>query len=193
MGKIVISANCSLDGVVQDPDGKDGMAFGGWFDRSVGEDRAPWTENLVAEAMGAEALLLGRRSDEWFASRWLARTGAYADRLNTLPKYVVSRSIEHAAWSNATVLSGDLADEIDKLKRDVSGEIVVYASFQLVRALIARGLFDELRVAVLPVVVGQGERLFGRADGTRVLRHTQTRALGSGIVFSTYEMPEKES
>ena len=200
MGKIIISANSSLDGIAQDPDGKEGSELGGWFDQSVGADRAAWAENLVAEAQHAEALLLGRTSDEWFAERWLPRTGAYADRLNAMPKYVVSRSAEHAAWSNATLLGGDMPDEIAKLKREIDGEIVVYGSFQLGHALMEADLVDQIRVAVLPVVVGEGVRLFSRTGGMgaiggvggiKVLRHLDTKTLGRGIVFSSYEVAGK--
>ena len=156
MGKIIISTNSSLDGIVQDPDGKDGFALGGWFEQVVGDDRAEWAAGFATEALGASALLLGRTSDEWFASRWLSRTGEWADKLNGMPKYVVSGTLEHTAWSNGTVLSGDLATEVAKLKRETDGEILVYGSFQLGHALVEQGLVDEIRLLVLPVLVGDG-------------------------------------
>lgn len=192
MGKIVISTNSSLDGVVQDPDGKDGFALGGWFDRVVGEDRAPWAAEFTAEALGGEALLLGRTSDEWFASRWLGREGEWADKLNAMPKYVVSGTLERTAWSNGTVLSGDPITEVAKLKRELAGEILVYGSFQLGHALIEHDLVDEIRVMVIPVVVGDGVRLFSRtggaASGVTPLRLISTKVLGAGIVSSAYEV-----
>src|ERR1700736_5573185 len=131
MGKIVISTNASLDGVVQDPDGKEGFRLGGWFGQFGGKDLEEWARVLLGEALGTEALLLGRRSDEWFAARWLSRGGEWADRLNSLPKYVVSATLEEPRWSNSTVLTGDVVSEVSKLKQELSGDIVVYASYQL--------------------------------------------------------------
>ena len=158
MGKIVISTNVSLDGVVQDPDGKEGFALGGWFNRFGGKDLEAWAKVSLQEALRAEALLLGRRSDEWFAARWSSRDGEWADRLNGLPKYVVSATLEDPRWKNSTVLKGDVVDEVSKLKQELDGEIVVYASYQLGRTLIEHDLVDELRLVVFPVVLGAGER-----------------------------------
>ena len=188
MGKIIISTNSSLDGIVQDPDGKDGFALGGWFEQVVGDDRAEWAAGFATEALGASALLLGRTSDEWFASRWLSRTGEWADKLNGMPKYVVSGTLEHTAWSNGTVLSGDLATEVAKLKRETDGEILVYGSFQLGHALVEQGLVDEIRLLVLPVLVGDGVRLFGTTGGIRPLRLVRSATVGKGIVSLTYEV-----
>jgi dihydrofolate reductase len=136
MGKIVISTNVSLDGVVQDPDGQEGFRLGGWFGQFGGKDLEQWTKVSFDEALHTEALLLGRRSDEWFASRWNGRPGEWADRLNGLPKYVVSSTLEEPKWSNSTVLTGDVAEEVTKLKQQLDGDIVVYASYQLGRTLI---------------------------------------------------------
>jgi hypothetical protein len=119
MGKIVISTNASLDGVVQDPDGKEGFRLGGWFVQHGGEDLKEWGKVEFEEALRTEALLLGRRSEQWFGSRWAARTDAWADRLNSLPKYVVSGSLDEPSWQNATVLSGDIAGEVAKLKQQL--------------------------------------------------------------------------
>jgi dihydrofolate reductase len=191
MGKIVISTNSSFDGVVQDPDGTDGFALGGWFDQVIGDDRPEWAQFFVKEAMGASALLMGRTSDEWFASRWLDRTGEWADKLNGMPKYVVSSTLEHTAWSNGTVISGDGADlaaEVAKLRREITGEILVYGSFQLGHALMEQGLVDEIRVMVLPVLVGDGVRLFGSTGGIRPLRLIHTDTVGNGIVSLAYEV-----
>ena len=143
MGKIVISTNVSLDGVIQDPDGEEGFGRGGWFARFGGKDLDAWGKVSLEEAWGAEALLLGRRSDEWFARRWRSRTGEWADRLNSIPKYVVSSTIEEARWSNATVLKGDVVDDVTRLKQELEGEIVVYASYQLGRTLLEHDLVDE--------------------------------------------------
>jgi dihydrofolate reductase len=122
----VISTNVSLDGVVQDPDGEEGFRLGGWFGQSGGQDLEEWAEVALGEALRADVLLLGRRSDEWFAARWRSRTGEWADRLNGLPKYVVSSTLDRPRWTNATVLRGDLVDEVSKLKQELDGEIIVY-------------------------------------------------------------------
>ncbi|MCU1465014.1 MAG: bifunctional deaminase-reductase domain protein [Actinomycetia bacterium] len=188
MGKIVISTNVSLDGVVQDPDGGEGFRLGGWFRQFGGKDLEEWAKVSFDEALGTEALLLGRRSDEWFAERWLSRPGEWADRLNRLPKYVVSSTLEKPRWSNSTVLKGDVVTEVAKLKRELPGDIVVYASYQLGRALIEHDLVDELRLVVFPVVLGAGERLFGETSDERPVRLVDVRTIGDGLAFVTYEL-----
>jgi dihydrofolate reductase len=187
MGRIVITTNVTLDGVVQDPDGREGFAQGGWFARFGGNDLDAWARLETEEALGADALLLGRRSDAWFASRWRSRDGEWADRLNGLPKYVVSATLEHPEWTNATVLGGDVVAEISRLKEKVAGEIVVYASYRLVRTLLAHDLADELRLVVFPVVLGTGMRLFDELHEKRPLRLVDTRRVGDGLVFHAYE------
>jgi dihydrofolate reductase len=188
MGKVVITTNVSLDGVVQDPDGREGFRHGGWFNESGGEDLGAWAQLETDEALGAAALLLGRRSDEWFAERWLARDGAWADKLNSLPKYVVSSALERPRWGNATVLKGDVAREVTALKQELDGEILVYASYQLARALLEHDLVDELRLVVFPVVLGVGERLFGETSDKKPMRLVDTRPVGSGLVYLSYEL-----
>ena len=187
MGKIVISENVSLDGVVQDPTGEEGFARGGWFAEVGDGDRAAWAEVELDEALRAEALLLGRRSDEFFAKRWLSRTGEWADRLNGLPKYVVSSTVDEPKWSNSTVLRGDVVSEVSRLKRELDGEIVVMASRQLVHTLIEHDLVDELRLMVYPFVLGAGERLFGEISDKRPLRLRDTRPVGDGLAYFIYE------
>ena len=154
MGTIVVSDNVSLDGVIQDPAGDEGFRVGGWV--GLIKDREEVNKVTLDEALGTEALLLGRRSYEWFAERWPARTGELADRLNSLPKYVVSSTLEAADWNNSTVLKGEAVDEVSKLKQALDGEIVVYASRQLVHTLMEHDLVDELRLMVYPVVLGAG-------------------------------------
>jgi len=188
MGKIVISTNVSLDGVVQDPDGEEGFRLGGWFGQFGGKDLEAWAKVELEEALGAEALLLGRRSDEWFASRWLSRSGEFADRLNSLPKYVVSSTLEEPKWNNSTVLKGDVVDQVSKLKQELDGDILVYASYQLGRALIEHDLVDELRLVVFPVVLGAGERLFGETSDKKSLRLIHARTVGNGLAFLTYQV-----
>ena len=187
MGKIIISTNVSLDGVVQDPDGEEGFRLGGWFGQFGGKDLEEWAKVEFEEALGAEALLLGRRSDEWFGTRWSSRPGEWADRLNSLPKYVVSSTLREAKWSNSTVLKGDVVTEVSKLKQELDGDILVYASYQLGRTLIEHDLVDELRLFVFPVVLGSGERLFGETSDKKAMRLVSTRMVGDGLVFVTYE------
>jgi len=191
MGKIVISTNVSLDGVVQDPDGKEGFRLGGWFAQFGGKDLEQWAKVSLDEALHAEALLLGRRSDEWFAERWSSRSGEWADRLNGLPKYVVSSTLVDPRWNNSTVLKGDVVDEVTKLKQELDGEIVVYASYQLGQALIEHDLVDELRLTVFPVVLGAGERLFGETSEQKPMRLIGTKTIGGGLAFLTYELVRK--
>lgn len=187
MGKIVITTNMSLDGVVQDPDGQEGYSLGGWFGQFGGKDLEEWSRVETEEALGAEALLLGRRSDEWFATRWQSRSGEWADKLNSMPKYVVSSSLKNPVWSNSTLITGDVVGEILKLKQKISGEILVYASYQLVHALIEHDLVDELRLVIFPVVLGAGERLFGETSDKKPLRLVDTSTIGNGLTFVTYE------
>ena len=188
MGKIVISTNVSLDGVVQDPDGEEGFRLGGWFGQFGGKDLEEWAKVEFEEALGTEALLLGRRSDEWFAARWLSKTGEWADRLNSLPKYVVSSTLQEPKWSNSTVLRGDVVGEVSKLKQELDGDIVVYASYQLGRTLIEHDLVDELRLFVYPVVLGAGERLFGQTSDKKPMRLVDAKTIGDGLVFLTYTL-----
>ena len=188
MGKIVISTNVSFDGVVQDPDGLEGWGLGGWFGQFGGKDLEEWAKVEFEEALGTEALLLGRRSDEWFAARWLPKSGEWADRLNGLPKYVVSSTLQEPKWSNSTVLTGDVVSEVSKLKRELAGDIVVYASYQLGRTLIEHDLVDELRLFVFPVVLGAGERLFGETSDKKPIRLVDSRTVGDSLAFLTYEV-----
>ena len=188
MGKIVISTNVSLDGVVQDPDGEEGFKLGGWFGQFGGKDLEQWGKVEFDEAMSTEALLLGRRSDEWFAARWIPKSGPWADRLNGLPKYVVSSTLEDPRWTNVTVLKGDVVDEVTRLKRDLDGDIVVYASYQLGRTLMEHDLVDGLRLFVFPVVLGGGERLFGETSDKKAMRLVGTRTVGDGLIFVTYQV-----
>ncbi len=188
MGKIVISTNISLDGVVQDPDGKEGFRLGGWFAQFGGQDVEAWAKVSFEESLGTEALLLGRRSDEWFAARWLTRSGEWADRLNGLPKYVVSSTLHDPRWSNSTVLKGDVVDQVGKLKQELDGDIVVYASYQLGRTLMEHDLVDELRLVVFPVVLGAGQRLFGETSDKKPMRLVDAKTVGDGLAFLTYEL-----
>jgi dihydrofolate reductase len=186
MGKIVISDNVSLDGIIQDPAGDEGFRVGGWV--GLIKDRPQLGKLALDEALGAEALVLGRRSYEWFAARWPSRSGQLADRLNSLPKYVVSSTLEEPDWNNSTVVKGDVVGEVSKLKHRLDGEIVVPASFQLVRMLMEHDLVDELRLKVFPVVLGDGERLFGETSDKKPLRLLDSGTVEGGVAFLTYEL-----
>jgi dihydrofolate reductase len=187
MGKIVVSENVSLDGVIQDPTGDEGFRHGGWFGQIGNRDREEWAKVEFDEALGTEALLLGRRSYEFFAARWPSRSGDWAERLNSLPKYVVSSTLEDPDWHNSTVLRGDVVDVVSKLKQEISGDIVVYASFQLLGTLVEHDLVDELRLMIYPVVLGAGQRLFGEISDKKPMRLVNTRTLGDDVVFLSYK------
>ncbi len=190
MGKIVISENVSLDGVVQDPSGEEGFRHGGWFTQFGESDREAWAQVEFDEALGADALLLGRRSYEYFASRWQSRTGGWADRLRTLPKYIVSSSLVDPGWDNSTVLTGDVVSEVTQLRQQVDGEIVVYGSRTLAHTLMEHDLADELRLIVFPVVLGAGERLFGETSDKKPVRLLDTGTVGDGLAYLTYRLGE---
>jgi dihydrofolate reductase len=185
LGRIVMSENVSLDGVVQDPAGDEGFRLGGWVGKI--QDREDLYKATLDEALGAEALLLGRRSYEWLAARWPSRSGELADRLNSLPKYVVSSTLEHPDWNNSTVLKGDVVNEVSGLKQELNGEIVTPASFQLLRTLIEHDLVDELRLKIYPVVLGAGERLFGETSDKKSMRLVDTQTLDDDVAFLTYK------
>jgi dihydrofolate reductase len=185
MGKIIVSENVTLDGVIQDPAGDEGFRVGGWL--GLIKDSPQLGKLALDEALGTEALLLGRRSYGWFAGRWPSRSGELADRLNSLPKYVVSSTLEHPGWNNSTVLKGDVVNEVSKLKQELNWEIVVLASFQLVHTLMEHDLVDELRLKVFPVVLGAGERLFGEIPDKKPMRLVDTRTVEGDVAFLAYE------
>jgi dihydrofolate reductase len=185
MGKIIMSENVSLDGVVEDPAGDEGFRVGGWVGRIT--DRKEVAKVTLDEALGTEALLLGRRSYEWLAARWPSRSGELADRLNALPKYVVSSTLDEPKWNNSTVIKGDVVNEVSKLKHELNGNIVVPGSFQLLRTLTEHDLVDELRLKIYPVVLGAGKRLFGETSDKKPMRLINARTLDDGIAFLTYQ------
>jgi len=188
MGTIVVSENVTLDGVVQDPTGDEGFRHGGWFSQIGEDDLAEWAKVGLAEALGAEAFLLGRRSDEYFGRRWMTRTGVWADRLNSMPKFVVSATLVEPHWGNSTILRGDAVSEVSKLRQELHGEIVVAASRQLVHTLMEHDLVDEVRLTVFPFVLGTGERLFGETSEKRSLRLVASTPVGGSLVHLRYEV-----
>jgi len=188
MGKIVISENVTLDGVIQDPTNEDGLGRS-WFTQIGDKTREEWAKVEFEEALGAGALLMGRRTYEWFVARgWVSREGDWADRLRSLPKYVVSSTaLEGPDWNNLTVLKGDVVKEVSKLTQQVNGDIVVYGSGRLVHTLIEHDLVEELRLITYPFVVGAGERLFGETSDVKPMRLVDTRVVGDDLVCVIYQ------
>jgi dihydrofolate reductase len=187
MGKIVVSENVTLDGVVEDPAGAEGFGRGGWVGRVGERGREEAAKVLLDEALGAEAQLFGRRTYEFLAARWPSRGGELADRLNDMPKFVVSSTLKDPDWNNSTVLAGDVMQEVSKLKQELDGEIVVAGSIRLVRTLMDHDLVDELRLMIYPVVLGAGERLFGETSDQRPVRLVETRTVDD-LAYLTYEV-----
>jgi len=186
MGMIIVSDNVSLDGVVQDPTGEEGFRFGGWV--GLIKDREELNKLTLDEVMRAEALLLGRRSYEFFAARWPSRKGALANRMNSIAKYVVSSTLENPDWNNTSVLKkGDVMAEVSRLKQARTGDIVVLASFHLVRMLMEHDLVDELWLKVFPIVLGGGERLFGETSDKRPMRLLDSQIVDHNVAHLTYE------
>jgi dihydrofolate reductase len=190
MGKIVATEFISLDGVIEDPGGSEDFEHGGWtFEIDRGEEGDRFK---LGEVQEAEAQLLGRVTYEGFAAAWPEREGdadlgSFAKKMNTMPKYVYSTTLKSADWQNSTVLSGDFATEIGKVRDEVDGIVLVAGSATLVRGLIANDLLDELRLMVFPVTLGGGKRLFAD-DGRKVpLALTDARTVGAGIQLLTYE------
>ena len=185
MGRIVVTEFVSLDGVVEDPGGAEDFKYGGWsFEVSRGDEGDKFK---LDEALSSEALLLGRVTYEGFAKAWPSREGEFADKFNSMPKYVVSSTLEDPEWNNSTVLKGDLAEEVAKLKQEQDGEIVVHGSATLAQALLEEDLVDELRLMVYPVVLGTGKRLFGETSDKKPLRLVDSKVVGDGVTILTYE------
>ena len=190
MGKLVVTEFITLDGVIEDPGGGEADKFdrGGWafqFERGEQGDKFKLDETLEAEA-----LLLGRVTYEGFAAAWPSMTDevGFADKMNTMPKYVVSSTLQDLTWDNSTRIDGDVAEEVAKLKEQVAGEILVAGSATLVRTLIENDLVDELRLMVFPTVLGGGKRLFGDSASAKAFRLIESRAVGdAGVVILRYE------
>jgi dihydrofolate reductase len=186
VGRIVVTEFVSLDGVMEDPGGAEDYKHGGWtFTFERGDDGNKFK---LDETMDTEALLLGRRTYEGFAEAWPSREGEFADKFNTMPKYVVSSTLDNPTWNNTTVIRGDdLAAEVNRLRSDLDGDIVVHGSAQLAQALIEQGLVDELRLMVFPVVLGSGKRLFGESSDMRRFKLKESRTVGEGVGILVYE------
>jgi dihydrofolate reductase len=191
MGTIVLSTNVTLDGIAQDPTGDEGFAFGGWFNQISDPDREAWANAFFDEAMATDAILLGARSYDWFASRWVGRDGAWAERLAGLPKYVVRSAEGRCDWGPTTALAGDPVDTVAELKKRVDGHIALYASYQLLRTLLEHDLIDEVRLMVFPHVVGTGARVFSDLTTSKPIRLTDVHTVGTGLVQLRYAMTQQ--
>ena len=185
MRKIIVSEFVTLDGVIEDPGGAEGFKHGGW---SFQFGSAEQQQFKVEELFQADALLLGRRTYQGFAAAWpnMPGTGAYGERMNSLPKYVASTTLSDMTW-NATLLQGDLAEALSRLKQEDGQDILIFGSGQLVQTLHDRGLIDVYRLMVFPVVLGSGKRLFPEGSEKKALRLIETRPLPSGVVVLTYQ------
>jgi dihydrofolate reductase len=184
VGRIVVTEFMSLDGVIEDPGGAEDFKHGGWsFEFSRGDEGDKFK---LDETMSSQALLLGRVTYEGFAKAWPSRDGEFADKFNAMPKYVVSSTLEDPEWNNSTVLKGDVAEEVGKLRQEQDGDIVVHGSPQLVQTLIEHDLVDEVRLMVFPVVLGSGKRLFGVTSDKKPLRLVDSKMVGDGVAILTY-------
>jgi dihydrofolate reductase len=185
MGRIVVTEFVSLDGVVEDPGGSEDYKYGGWsFEFSRGDEGDKFK---LDEALEADALLLGRVTYQGFADSWPERDGEFADKFNSMPKYVVSSTLENPEWTNSTVLEGDLAEAVAKVRDQHDGDIVVHGSPKLVQGLLDQDLVDELRLMVFPVVLGTGKQLFGNTADKKTLKLTDSRTVGDGVAILIYE------
>ncbi len=184
MGKIVVTEFVSLDGVMQDPGGDGDFKHAGW---SFEIERGEGDQFKLDETMATDALLLGRVTYEGFAAAWPDREGEFADKFNTMRKYVVSSTLKDPDWTNTTVLDGDLTEEVENVREAHTGDVVVHGSAQLVQALVEEDLVDELRLMVYPVVLGSGKRLFGDTSDKKRLELKESRTVGDGVAILIYE------
>ena len=190
VGRIVVTEFVSLDGVMEDPGGSEDFTHGGWsFAIARGEEGDKFK---LDEAFSSEALLLGRVTYDGFAEAWPSREGEFADKFNSMPKYVVSSTLEDPAWNNSTVLKGDVEEEVAKLRQELDGDIVVHGSARLVQTLVEHDLVDELRLMVYPVVLGSGKRLFGKTSDKKPLRLVDSKVVGDGVAILTYARTVEE-
>jgi dihydrofolate reductase len=191
VGRIVVTEFVSLDGVIEDPGGSEDFKYGGWtFEISRGDEGDKFK---LDETLSSNALLLGRVTYQGFAEAWPSREGEFADKFNTMPKYVVSSTLEEPEWNNSTVLKGDVADEVAKLREEQDGDVVVHGSARLVQTLIEHDLVDEFRLMVFPVVLGSGKRLFGETNDKKPLRLVDSKVVGDGVAVLIYEPAREEA
>jgi len=185
MGRIVVTEFVSVDGVMEDPGGSEDFDYGGWsFEYNRGDDGDRFK---LDETMQSEALLLGRKTYEGFADAWPQRDGEFADKFNNMPKYVVSSTLSDPGWANTTVIDGDLAEEVAKLRDAHDGDVVVHGSAQLAQALLENDLVDAFHLMVFPVVLGRGKRIFGETSDKKPLRLADSKTVGDGVAILIYE------
>ena len=185
MGRIIISDNLTIDGVFEDPAGDEGFERGGWV--GVIKDRPELGKLALDDALAADAFLMGRRTYEWFSGRWPSRSGPLADRLNSMPKYVVSSTLEQPTWNNTVVVSGALLDAVADLKRQLERDIVLTGSTRIAQTLLEHDLVDELRLKVFPVVLGAGRPLFGGTSAMKRMRLVDARCIDGDTAYLVYE------
>jgi dihydrofolate reductase len=190
VGTIVVTEFVSLDGVMEAPGGGEDFRHGGWtFEINRGDAGDKFK---LDETLSSEALLLGRVTYEGFAKAWPSRDGDFADKFNSMPKYVVSSTLEKPEWNNSTVLKGDVPKEVAKLRQEKEGDIVVHGSARLVQTLVEHDLVDELRLMMFPVVLGSGKRLFGETSDKKLLRLVDSKIVGDGVAILVYRRPGDE-
>ena len=183
MGRIVVTEFVSVDGVMEDPGGAEDFEHGGW---TFEIDRGEGDQFKLEETMASDALLLGRVTYEGFAAAWPSREGEFADKFNSMPKYVVSSTLREPEWENTTVLTGDVPDEVAQLKERHDRDVVVHGSAQLAQMLVEHDLVDELRLMVFPVALGKGKRLFGETSDKKRLQLQSSRTVGDGVLILVY-------
>jgi dihydrofolate reductase len=185
VGRIIVTEFVSLDGVMEDPGGSEDFKYGGWsFEFSRGDEGDKFKFD---ETLGSAALLLGRATYEGFAEAWPSRDDEFAKKFNTMPKYVVSSTLNDPEWTNTTVLDGDVKEAVSKLKDEIDGDIVVHGSAQLAQTLLDLDLVDRLHLMVFPVALGAGKRLFGETSDKKTLRLTDHQIVGDGVAILIYE------
>jgi dihydrofolate reductase len=183
MARLIVSEFVSLDGVMEAPGGEPGHPHSGWVIDFVSPD---WERFKLEEVLEAETLLLGRVTYESFAGAWPSRSGEFADRMNAMPKVVASTTLRDPAWSNSSVIEGDVPEAVSALKRRASAPILVAGSRTLLHSLMGAGLVDEFRLMVFPVVLGSGRRLFPETPDKTVLALAGTQSFAPGVVVHTY-------
>jgi dihydrofolate reductase len=190
MGKIVVTEFVSMDGVIEDPGGSEDYEHGGWsFQLDRGEEGNKFK---LDETMATDALLLGRVTYEGFADSWPSREGEFADKFNNMPKFVVSTTLDKPEWNNSTVIRGNLAAEVGKLKEHFTKDVAVHGSAQLVNALKEQDLVDEYRLMVFPIVLGTGKRLFSDGGNLTPLKLSEAKQVGpDGVIILTYQRAPK--
>jgi len=190
MGRIIVTEFVSLDGVMEAPGGGEDYKHAGWtFEINRGDEGNKFK---LKETFESEAILLGRVTYEGFAKAWPSREGEFAEKLNSMPKYVISSTLKKADWNNSTILSGRVIEEVTKLKKKLKGSIVVHGSAQLVQTLVANDLIDELRLMVFPVILGSGKRLFGQMDQKKSMKKISSQTVGDGVEILIYEPKQSD-